>query len=178
MDIIENWNMLNDRMKSEKPELISKLISIHMGMFDDLRNNRFSLKVDDKPIDEILVGMSPEQKMNLATEVATRMISGSGDVFSKVFKIQNSEHFPNCIFIVIAAIIENLEGGFDTLFPDKKMKIDCCYEVKENDPLGNILPILEECYSWIELTVNGKPIKQANPKKESKKGLFSKLFKK
>lgn len=45
MDIIENWDLLNGRMKEEKPEMISKLLPIHMRMFNDLRNNRFSLKL-------------------------------------------------------------------------------------------------------------------------------------
>lgn len=168
MDIIENWNLLNDRMKEEKPELIIKLFPIHMGMFDDLRNNRFSLKIGDKLLDEIIAGITPQQKMDLAADIGRSMICGSGDLFSKTFKIQNAEYFPNCIFIVIAAIIENLEGGFDSLYPDKKMKIDCCYEINKTDSLGNILPILEECYSWIELTINGKAAKKSESSEENK----------
>lgn len=115
--------------------------------------------------------------MYVAVEVGRSMICGSGNLFSKTFKIQNAEFFQNCIFIVIAAIIENLEGGFNSLYPDKKMKIDCCYEVEENNPLGDMLPILEEGYSWAELTINSKSTKEVKPKKKTNKGLFSKLFK-
>lgn len=154
MDILENWNSLNSRMKN-RPELINALFPIHMGMFDDLRKNGHRLKKNGSSLSELAAGLEAEEKMQLAVQAGQYLIKGSGTLYEKTFVIEYADYFPNCIFIVLAAILENLDGAFDVTHPDKKMKILCRYETVSGsgDPLGKILPVLEKCYPWIALRI-------------------------
>lgn len=155
MDIIENWNLLNDRMNAENAEWRTELFQIHMGAFDDLRKNGHLLKINDKPISEYAPTISPQQRLELAGKVGRSLIDAQGDLFHKTFSIKLADAFPNCIFIAVAAIIENLEGGFNTVYPDQKLAVVCKYEivVENGDPLGHNLSILEKCYPWVSLSV-------------------------
>lgn len=158
MDIIENWNLLNSRMSEENSELTTSLVMIHMGAFDDLRKSGHMLRVNDKKVSEWAATLEPRQRLDLAGDVGRSLIDAEGNLFSKNFSIRLADHFPNCIFIAMAAIIENLDGCLNVRFPDKKMAVCCKYEtVTENaDPLGKLLPLLEKCYPWIELTVEAQ----------------------
>ena len=155
MDIIENWDLLNDRMKEQKPQLIQRLSEIHMGAFDDLRRSGHMIKVGDKTVSQLAPTIEPEERLELAGKIGRSLIHADGNMFDKTFTIKSADCFPNGIFIALSAILENLDGSFDVLFPGKKMSIHCDYSTasENKDPLGQLLPILQECYPWIDLSI-------------------------
>lgn len=157
MNIIENWNLLNERMSNEHADLVGNLMQIHMGAFDDLRRSGHMLMVNGKPVSEIAPTIQPLERLTLAGEIGRSLLDGkSQDLFNKSFSINHADDFPSCIFIALSAIIENLEGGVNTVFPDKKLELICKYDTlpKNNDPLGKILPLIEKCYPWVTLSTD------------------------
>lgn len=162
MDIIENWNLLNERMKQENPELISSLFRIHMGAFDDLRKSGHLLKVNEKPVSKLAPIIQPQQRLELAGKIGRSLMEAQGDLFNKKFVIELADDFPNCIFIALAAIVENLEGSLNELYPDRKMSVVCEYDTipGNGDPLGKILPLIEKCYSWVTVSTE---VRQSTP---------------
>lgn len=154
MDIIENWNLLNSRISRETPEAAVDLVRIHMGAFDDLRKSGHMIKIDGKPVSHMTPIMPAEERLQLAGNIGRSQIDADIDPLNMKFVIQNADYFPNCIFIALAAIIENLDGGINTLIPDSKIPVNCDYETIDgnNDPLGKILPLLERYYPWISLS--------------------------
>ena len=161
MDVIENWNLLNARMQSENPQMISKLLQVHMGAFDDLRKSGHLLKVGEKKVSEIAPLISPEERLELIAQIGSSLVNITGDMFSKTMKIKLADSFPNCIFIFIAAVLENLDGSLNVAFPDKKMKCTCVYDTAagKDDPLGKILPSLAEIFPWTEIVLQQNIIK-------------------
>lgn len=168
MDIIENWNDLNSRIKNENPELVKKLFQIHMGAFEDLRRSGHMLDVNDKPVSELAPTLRPQERLALAGDIALSLISVQGDLslFNKSFLIELADYFPNCIFIVLTAILENLEGTINEVYPDKKVAVLCEYDTASgnNDPLGKVLPLIEDCYSWVSLSTEVHPTKAPESK--------------
>lgn len=160
MDIIENWNLLNARIKAENTELITSLFKIHMGAFDDLRKGGHLIKMGDKPASEVLPTIEPEQRLAFAGDIGRQLIDASGELLEKRFVIKGADIFPNCVFIALAAILENLDGSVNSMFPDKKVSVCCEYNTAggEKDILGKCLPILEKCYSWIHLSLEAHKI--------------------
>lgn len=154
MDVIENWNLLNERMKSEKPELMSSLFRIHMGAFEDLRKSGHLLKIDEKPVSELAPTIQPQQRLSLAGNIGRSLINAQGDLFNKKFVISLADYFPNCVLIALAAILENLDGAFDSSFPDRKMQVVYAYDTMpgNNDPLGKVIPLIEKCYPWVTVS--------------------------
>ncbi len=166
MNIIENWNLLNERMSNEHADLVGSLMQIHMGAFDDLRKSGHMLMVNGKPVSEIAPTIQPMERLTLAGDIGRSLLDGKSlDLFNKSFAIKHADYFPNCIFIALSAIIENLEGGLNTVYPDKKLEVVCKYDTlpKNNDPLGKILPLIEKCYPWVTLSTD---VRQATPPAE------------
>lgn len=158
MNIIENWNLLNERINGKDSKLTVSLLQIHMGAFDDLRKCGHMVEVDGKPVSELAPIISPQQRLELAGRIGRDLIQVKGDLFDTGFVIRMADAFPNCIFIALAALIENTSSEFNVMFSDKKMKVTCEYETAEgkDDPLGKILPKLEDCYSWISLSTEAR----------------------
>ncbi len=154
MDIIENWNLLNARIKGEKPELVTRLFQIHMGAFDDLRKSGHLLTVNGKLVSELAPTIQPQERLVLAGDIGRNLIDIQGELFNKTLSIKRADHFPNCIFIALTAFLENLDGTLDVMFPDKKTAVVCQYDTApdNNDPLGKLLPLVEECYPWVALS--------------------------
>ena len=163
MDVIENWNLLNERMQSENPQMISKLLQVHMGAFDDLRKSGHLLNIGGKKVSEIAPLISPEERLELIAQIGSSLVNITGDMFTKTMKIKLADNFPNCIYILIAAILENLEGAINVILQDKKMIIQCVYDTIDgnNDPLGKILPSLAEIFTWVEIVPQPNTIKPA-----------------
>lgn len=183
MDVIENWNLLNERTKEESAELTARLFQIHMGVFDDLRKSGHMLKVGDQPVSELLTTMHAPERLTLAGDIGCGLINAQGDLFAKQFSIQLADYFPNCVFVALAAIFENLEGGFNVLYPDRKMTVVCAYDTLSgnDDPLGKMLPLIEKCYPWVSLSAEvcqTEPPAEKQPKTDKKPGFWSKLFRK
>lgn len=156
MDIIENWNLLNERTKEEHPELIEFLFKTHMGSFDELRANGNTISINGKPIAQITNGMSGNDKLEFIANICRQMVNAEGELFEKNFIIKYAEQFPNGIFIVIAAIIENLEGSFNVIYPDKKLNLSFAYETSEEGLgiLGEKLEKLSTYYPWVQVKLN------------------------
>lgn len=155
MDIIGNWELLIERQKTQRnPELVKSLMKIRMGAFDDLRRSGHLVKVGDKPLSELAPTIHPEQRLELAGNIGRQFIDVSGDLFETRFQIKHADHFPNCIFIAIAAILENQEGFVNEMAPDKKVAVICEYDTVAGgiDLLGKSLPMLEACYPWLHLS--------------------------
>lgn len=183
MDIIENWNLLNERAKEESAELAAELFRIHMGVFDDLRKNGNRLIIDDRPVSERVQTMLPQERLVFAADLGRGLINAQGDLFTKQFSIRFADYFPNAVFVALAAIFENLEGAFNVRYPDRKMTVVCEYETlaENNDPLGKMLPLIEKCYPWVSLSVKAhqtEPPAAELPKPDKKSGFWSKLFRK
>jgi hypothetical protein len=196
MDIIENWNLLNERMKDKDPELIQSLFQIHMGAFDDLRKSGHLLNVNGKPVSALASTLQPQQRLELAGNIGQSLIhlQGEFDLFNRRFSVQLADCYPNCIFIALAAILENLDGALNVRFPDKKMTVVCAYDTTSgnHDPLGQALPLIEKCYPWVIVSTEvhtsapsaaAPEFKQSNhtgdmQNSEKKSRFWTKLFRK
>ncbi len=169
MDIIENWNLLNERIKEdpEKKQLIAELMPIHMGAFDDLRNSGHMISIGGKEVSEMIVGKDAFARLDLAGNVGRSLVDLDGSLFEKNFRIKMADQFPNCIFIAIAAVIENLDGALNAVYPDKKMKVNLSYESapESSDPFGKLIPLFEKCYSWISVSTEKKTAQENAPEK-------------
>ncbi len=154
MDIIKSWRKLNDRMKEQAPELIGPLMMIHLGAFDDLRNSGHMLGLDGKRISHIVPTLSAEQRLELAGKIGQSLITAEESLFEKAYVIENADGFPNCIFIALAAMLENTNAAYKDLPPGKKIKITCSYDTLQDQPgpLGRILPVLTQCFPWLDMT--------------------------
>ena len=164
-ELVENWNLLNSREKNNK-ELVQCLFQIHTGAFDDLRIGGNFLTAGDTKISEIAAIVDAQQRFQIAVALGRAMIEvqGKPELFHKCFAIKAADLVPNCIFIALAAMIENLEGAINRLYPDKKMEVVCEYETISglDDPLGKRLPLIEKCYPWVTLTTK-TVIKEPKP---------------
>ena len=49
MDVRENWNQLNQRIKEENETIIPSLFQIHMGAFEDLRKSGHLITANGQP---------------------------------------------------------------------------------------------------------------------------------
>ncbi len=164
-ELVENWNLLNSREKNNK-ELVQCLFQIHTGAFDDLRIGGNFLTAGDTKISEIAAIVDAQQRFQIAVALGRAMIEvqGKPELFHKCFTIKMADLVPNCIFIALAAMIENLEGAINRLYPDKKMEVVCEYETISglDDPLGKLLPLIENCYPWVTLTTKAV-VKEPKP---------------
>ena len=166
MDIIENWNFLNSRMKEENSEIIPELMQVHMESFNDLRKSGYLLSMGDKKISEIAPTISPEERLQLIGAIGNSLVKrNQNDLFSWTMNIDLADAFPNCVFIAIAAILENLEGGINLVLKDKKMVTTCIYSTTEgaNDPLGKLLPLLSKIFSWVDIVCKKNTVKAPEP---------------
>lgn len=166
MDIIENWNFLNSRMKEENSEIIPELMQVHMESFNDLRKSGYLLSMGDKKISEIAPTISPEERLQLIGAIGNSLVKrNQNDLFSWTMNIDLADAFPNCIFIAIAAILENLEGGINLVLKDKKMVTTCIYSTTEgaDDPLGKLLPLLSKIFSWVDIVCKKNTVKAPEP---------------
>ena len=156
IDFIENWNILNKRVNNEQPDLVEPLFKAHMGSFDELRANGNSISLNGQPIAKITIGTSGDEKLDFIAYICSQMISGNGTIFEKSFSIKFADEFPNGIFIVICAIIENFEGSFNVVYPEEKMTLHFFYETACNGigALGENLNSLEQYYSWVKVNLN------------------------
>lgn len=165
MDIIENWRLLSKRMQSEENQVIVELAKIHMGAFDDLRRMGHVLSIGGQKVSEKLTDMEVEERLQLASRVGQSLTNWDhGDFKELNFHFNLADSFPHCIFIHMAAVIENLDGSLNLLFPNTKMPVICNYDTIEGagNPLGMLLPVLDKCYPWIRVV--DKPVVQARPK--------------
>lgn len=166
MDIIGNWNLLNSRMKEENNEMLSALMQVHMESFNDLRRSGHLLSMGEKKISEIAPTISPEERLQLIGAIGNSLVKrNQNNLFSWTMNIDLADAFPNCIFIAIAAILENLEGGINLILKDKKMVTTCIYTTTEgaDDPLGKLLPLLAKAYSWVDLVCKKNTVKATEP---------------
>lgn len=164
MDIIANWKMLSERKHEEKSEVITKLASIHMNAFDDLRKSGHMLSINGQKLSDSLHGMEVQERLELAGQIGCKLAPRQmADQMGLIFDIEQADFFPHCIFIWIAAQVENLEGSVSLLFTSGKMEVVCNYAtIDGNDnPLGKLLPVLEECFPWVQVvekvTLKEKP---------------------
>lgn len=150
MDIVGNWQLLLGRINNA--ELQKQLLQIHMGAHDELRRAGNAIKANGRTVSEIAAEMKPEQRIHLIGDIGRSMINASGDILDQEFRINAADILPNCIFIALAAIIENLEG-IQMLHGGNKHPIKCVYETVSayGDPFGKLLPVLGQCYDWIEI---------------------------
>ena len=154
MDVIENWNFLNNRIKEKNEDMIPPLMQVHMEAFNDLRRSGHLLSVNGKSISEIASTVSPDERLQLIGQIGNSLVKRSQEnMFSINMKIDLADNFPNCIFITVAAILENLEGGIELMLNGEKMTITCEYNTVEgaDDPLGKLLPILMNVYTWVDI---------------------------
>ncbi|MDO4650556.1 MAG: hypothetical protein Q4B26_18130 [Eubacteriales bacterium] len=150
MDIIENWMLMNNRMKAAHPDLIEELMNIHMECFNELRKSGYLISTDGKTIDQIAATLDPNGRLQLAGEVGRSLIKADGSLTEKSFQINLADEFSCCIFMALSAIFENLEGLYDETRYGK-MKITLAYQsVSEEDPFGKKLPLLLQCFQWVE----------------------------
>ena len=154
MEIIENWNLLNKRINNENPKLTESLFPIHMGAFEDLRKSGHMLRLNGTPVSQLAPAISAKERLDLAGNIGRSLIQAEGDLHNKRFLIKHADYFPNCIFIALAAIFENMDGVFDVRFPGQKMNVVCEYHTVpgNSDPLGKLLPLVEKCYPWVALS--------------------------
>ena len=82
------------------------------------------LTAGDTKISEIAAIVDAQQRFQIAVALGRAMIKvqGKPELFHKCFTIKMADLVPNCIFIALAAMIENLEGAINRLYPDKRWK--------------------------------------------------------
>lgn len=155
MDVVENWNLLNERVKEESNDRIPGLFQIHMGAFDDLRKSGHMLTANGKPVSVLAPSLSPEDRFALACQIGRNMINANpGTIdghFANIFMIQNADFFPNCIAIAAGAMLENIHPGF----PGMKTIIQCNYDTinGNDDPLKEKLEVLAPCFPWAQFQI-------------------------
>lgn len=169
MDIIRNWNHLNSRIKKENPELVKKLFQIHMGCFDDLRRSGHMIKASGKPVSELAPMIQPQERLILAGNIGQNLVKPQGDLFNMELSIDLADYFSNCIFIALTAMLEDMREKIHVMYPDKRVAVVCKYETASgnNDPLGKVLPLVEQCFSWVSLTSEvhlSGPVKTSPPR--------------
>lgn len=180
MNIIDNWNFLNKRMQEASSPLVPSLFEIHMGAFDDLRRSGDRLSINGQSVATLAASLEPFERLSLAGTIGQNLIEidmSAFGLYQKKYNLKQADYFPNCIFIAIAAMLENLDGAFTDV---KKVNVLCEYEtIAENeDPIGKKLPILQECFPWIDLeihTIDANPEPQPKPRyisRESTKAVF------
>lgn len=156
MNIIENWKLLITRTQSERSEMNEYLFKTHMGAFDELRANGNKYRLNGKLISQITNGMTGEDKLELIADICRQFVSIDGDIFEKHFKIINADEFPNGIYMVISSILEELDGSFNVVYPERKMTLFFAYETCDGGigTLGEKLDMLKSYYPWVEVNLN------------------------
>ena len=150
MDVRENWNQLNQRMKEENETIIPSLFQIHMGAFDDLRKSGHLITANGQPVNILVHSIGPDERFSLACQIGRSLIDArSGTVnggFAEICSIQKANFFPNCIAIAMGAILENIHPGL----PGMKMTVLCNYDINKGDDdlLEKALSVLKPCFPW------------------------------
>lgn len=150
MDVRENWEQLNQRIKEENEVMRPSLIQIHMGAFEDLRKNGHMITANGQPVNILAETITPDERFSLACQVGRGLInSRTGNAnggLAVICDIQKADFFPNCIAVALGAILENIYPGL----PGMKMTVLCNYDTIQNsdDPLGKALSALEPCFPW------------------------------
>ena len=158
MNVVDNWNTLNARMKEENKEVIAGLFQIHMGAFDDLRKNGHQITADGQPASILAAKLEPKDRFSLASQIGRSLIEGNtgtiNNALAEICTIQHADLFPNCIAIALGAMLENIHHGS----PKGKMPVMFIYEkIKGNDdPLIDKLRVLEPCFPWAVFRMNVK----------------------
>ena len=134
MNVVENWDTLNARMKEENEEAIAGLFQIHMGAFDDLRKNGHQITVDGQPASILAATLEPKERFSLACQIGRSLIVGNtgniNNALAEMCTIQHADLFPNCIAIALGAMLENIHPGP----PNGKMPVMFIYEkIKGNN---------------------------------------------
>lgn len=158
MNVVNNWNSLNSRMKEKDKKVIAGLFQIHMGAFDDLRKNGHRITADGQPASILAATLEPKDRFSLACQIGRSLIVGTtgsiNNAFAEICTIQHADLFPNCIAIALGAMLENIHPGP----PEGKMPVMFIYEkIKgNNDPLIEKLRALEPCFPWADFRMNVK----------------------
>ena len=163
MDVRENWNRLNQRIKDENETIIPSLFQIHMGAFEDLRKSGHLIAADGQPVSILACTLNPDERFSLACQIGGSLIDErSGTVngeLAVICTIQKANYFPNCIAIALGAILENIHPGL----PGMKVTVLCNYDIMKgnDDLLGKTLSVLEPCFPWavlqLKVTENEPP---------------------
>ena len=150
MDVRENWDQLNRRIKEENEAMIPSLFQIHMGAFEDLRKSGHMITANGQPVNILAHTISPDERFSLACQIGRSLIEAhSGTLnggLAEICVIQKANYFPNCIAIALGAILENIRPGL----PGMKMTVLCNYDIiKGNDDLlEKNLSVLKPCFPW------------------------------
>ena len=150
MDVRENWNQLNQRIKEENETIIPSLFQIHMGAFEDLRKSGHLITANGQPANILAHTLNPDERFSLACQIGRSLIEAhSGTVnggLAEICAIQKANYFPNCIAIALGAILENIHPGL----PGMKMTVLCNYDIIKgtDDQLGKALSVLKPCFPW------------------------------
>ena len=104
-----------------------------MGAFDELRANGNKYRLNGKLISQITNGMTGEDKLKLVADICRQFVSVDGDVFEKYFNITNADEFPNGIYMVISSILEELDGSFNVVYPERKMTLVFAYKTCDSE---------------------------------------------
>ena len=165
MNVVENWNALNARMKEENEQAVAGLFQIHMGAFDDLRRNGHLITANGQPASVLAATLEPMDRFSLACQIGRSLVEGStGSInhsFAEICTIQQAGLFPNCIAIALGAMLENIHPGP----PTGKMPVLFIYEIIKgnNDPLMEKLRVLEPCFPWADFRMNVKEKERPAP---------------
>ncbi len=163
MDVRENWDQLNRRIKKEHEAMIPDLFKIHMGAFEDLRKNGHMITANGQPVNILAHTITPDERFTLACQIGRSLIDAhSGTVdgrLAEICTIQKADFFPNCIAIALGAILENIHPGP----PGMNMTVVCQFDTfnGSDNPLERNLSVLKTCFPWAVFLL--KPIKKEPP---------------
>ena len=165
MDVRENWEQLNQRIREENAASIPDLFRIHMGAFEDLRKNGHMITANGQPVNILAHTITPDERFSLACQIGRSLIDAHSETVSgrltEICAIQKADFFPNCIAIALGAILENIHPGL----PGMKMTVLCNYDTinGSDDPLGKNLSVLESCFPWAAFQLNATEKEQPKP---------------
>ena len=171
MDVMQNWEKLNSRLKEENPELAAGIFDIQGKAMNELIESGSLLAISGETVGQLAARKSPKERYELTGEVGRYLLDfkpGEG-MGNYIMKISDADAFPGCIAIAMSAILENFNGKI------RRMKINCRYSTKnsEKDKMGEYINKVFDCYPFAELTVDKTSY---GPKDGKKKGILSKLF--
>ncbi len=105
MDIVGKWQLLMD--KTQKGYLKSELLRITEAAHDELNTCYNEIKIEGKSVSELAASADSDQRIRLIGEIGKSLITVDGSFNNPKFKIKLNDAMPNCIFIALAAIMEN-----------------------------------------------------------------------
>ena len=155
MDTIKNWKALLESMKTRDPGVEQRLEEIQAGTIAEMR--KWSKKASSPDS-----GPGTEQDLMLAAVLGMAMVQPQGSGRPTNLAILCPEKVPNCIFMTVSAILEEMDHSAADLLQQSggKWPVICSYALPDemSSPLEKMLPLLEQCYPWCSMDV--RPIRK------------------